>query len=122
MKYFQQSTGAQRLTPLMIAALNSCRESVETLLQLGADPDALSQGGCPALFFAIIAGDQVITEKLAMITTKGDELHWSAGSGDLPRSPLATIWSGPVLASPGDGHWSVAPPKHSLSTGFSVAI
>ena len=67
-------TGAQGMTPLMFAALNGCREAVETLLVLGADPDILNSRGCPALFDAIQAGDQVITERLAMITTKG-EVH-----------------------------------------------
>ena len=55
----------------MYAALNGCRESVETLLQLGADPDILDARGFPALFSALQAGDQVITERLAAITTKG---------------------------------------------------
>ena len=60
------------MTPLMGAALAGCRESVETLLVLGADPDILNSKGCPALFGAIQAGDQVITERLAVITTKGE--------------------------------------------------
>ena len=60
------------MTPLMYAALRGCRESVETLLDLGADPNILDAGGCPALFHAIQAGDQVITERLAAITTKGE--------------------------------------------------
>ena len=59
------------MTPLMFAALSGCRESVETLLQLGADPDILTRGR-PALFDAIQAGDQVITERLAAITSKGE--------------------------------------------------
>ena len=56
----------------MFAALNSCRESVETLLELGADPDILDRRGEPALFCALTSGDQVITERLAVITTKGE--------------------------------------------------
>ena len=60
------------MTPLMLAALSGCRESVETLLQLGADPDILGANDRPALFDAIQAGDQVITERLADITTKGE--------------------------------------------------
>ena len=56
----------------MYAALNGCRESVETLLLLGADPNILDAGGAPALFCALQAGDQVITERLAAITTKGE--------------------------------------------------
>ena len=60
------------MTPLMLAALGGCRESVETLLVLGADPDILDSGGRPALLCALQAGDQVITERLAVITTKGE--------------------------------------------------
>ena len=60
------------MTPLMGAALNGCRESVETLLLLGADPDILTRRGTPALFAAIQAGDKVITERLTTITTKGE--------------------------------------------------
>ena len=56
----------------MLAALSGCRESVETLLQLGADPNILNARGRPALFCALQAGDQVITERLAAITTKGE--------------------------------------------------
>ena len=69
---FQQDTGAQRLTALMYAALSGSRESVDTLLRLGADPDILDSDGYPALYDAIQAGDQVITERLALITTKGE--------------------------------------------------
>ena len=57
----------------MGAALSGNRESVDTLLRLGADPDILESRGWPALFMAIQAGDQVITERLALITTKGEE-------------------------------------------------
>ena len=56
----------------MFAALSGCRESVETLLLLGADPDILTSDGRPALFDAIQSGDQVITERLTVITTKGE--------------------------------------------------
>ena len=69
---FQQDTGAQRLTPLMYAALQGCRESVETLLLLGADPDTLASREVPALHYALQGADQVIIERLATITTKGD--------------------------------------------------
>ena len=69
---FQKDTGDQRLTPLMDAARSGCRESVETLLDLGADPNILNADGTPALFHALQAGDQVITERLAAITTKGE--------------------------------------------------
>ena len=69
---FQQDTGAGRLTALMYAALNGNRESVDTLLRLGADPDILNSDGRPALFSAFQAGDLVLTERLAQITTKGE--------------------------------------------------
>ena len=71
-KCLQQDTGSQRMTPLMIAALKGNRETVETLLDLGADPDILDSEDSPALFCAIQSGDQVITERLAQITKNGE--------------------------------------------------
>ena len=71
-KCLQQDTGSQRMTPLMIAALKGNRETVETLLDLGADPNILDSDGDPALLCAIQSGDQVITEMLAGMTTKGE--------------------------------------------------
>ena len=71
-KCLQQDTGSQRMTPLMYAALNGNRETVEALLDLGADPDILNSRGRPALFSAIQSGDQVLTEMLAGMTTKGE--------------------------------------------------
>ena len=68
----QQDTGAQRLTALMYAALTGSRESVDTLLRLGADPDILDSKGWPALYCALGAGDLTLTEGLALITTKGE--------------------------------------------------
>ena len=56
----------------MYAAVSGCRESVETLLDLGADLNILNADGHPALLCAIAAGDQVITERLAAITAKGE--------------------------------------------------
>ena len=56
----------------MDAALAGSRESVDTLLRLGADPDILDSEGCPALFCALEAGDLALTERLALITTKGE--------------------------------------------------
>ena len=53
----------------MVAAVNGCRESVETLLQLEADPN---KGEFCALYCALHVGDQAITERLAPITTKGE--------------------------------------------------
>ena len=60
------------MTALMKAALSGNRESVDTLLRLGADPDILDSDGDPALHMAIQAGDQVIAERLTLITTKGE--------------------------------------------------
>ena len=74
------------MTALMRAAMSGNREAVDTLLRLGADPDILSSRGSfllrivdyflgygrPALHMAIQAGDLVITERLAQITTKGE--------------------------------------------------
>ena len=56
----------------MIAALSGNRETVETLLHLGADPDILDSKEHPALFCALQSGDQVITERLAQITNNGE--------------------------------------------------
>ena len=60
------------MTALMYAALAGNREAVDTLLRLGADPDILDSDGDPALYCALQAGDLVITERLAQITTKGE--------------------------------------------------
>ena len=60
------------MTPLMYAAVNGNRETVETLLHLGADPDILNIQDRPALHMAIQSGDQVITERLAQITNNGE--------------------------------------------------
>ena len=38
------------MTALMKAALDGNRESVDTLLRLGADPDILNSRGWPALY------------------------------------------------------------------------
>ena len=56
----------------MRAALHDNREAVDTLLRLGADPDILASRGWPALYGALQAGDLVITERLAQITSKGE--------------------------------------------------
>ena len=56
----------------MDAALSGNREAVNTLLRLGADPDILDSDGQPALYYALEAGDLVLTERLAQITTKGE--------------------------------------------------
>ena len=69
---FQQDTDAQRMTALMLAALDGNREAVDTLLRLGADPDILDSRGRPALYCALEAGDLALTERLALITTKGE--------------------------------------------------
>ena len=71
-KCLQQDTGSQRMPPLMNAALSGNRETVETLLHLGADPDILTSDDRPALHMALQSGDQVITERLAQITNNGE--------------------------------------------------
>ena len=60
------------MTALMKAALDGNREAVDTLLGLGADPDILTSYGQPALYGALQAGDLALTERLALITTKGE--------------------------------------------------
>ena len=56
----------------MDAAVAGNREAVDTLLRLGADPDILNSKGWPALYCALGAGDLTLTERLALITTKGE--------------------------------------------------
>ena len=56
----------------MCAAVTGSRETLETLLHLGADPDILNSADKPALYAAIQSGDQVITDRLAQITNNGE--------------------------------------------------
>ena len=59
----------------MSASLSGCVETVNTLLQLGADPDIVSASGRPALWYAIESGVTELTERLAEITTTGEISH-----------------------------------------------
>ena len=68
------------MTALMSAALAGNREAVDTLLRPGADPDILDSDGRPALYCAFQAGDLVITERLAQITTKGEAVRHTGGT------------------------------------------
>ena len=65
----QQSNG---VTPLMVAALNSARETARFLLAAGASTNVLARGGDPALSCALESGDTVISEWLAESTTAGE--------------------------------------------------
>ena len=59
-------------TVLHVAATSGQLETVEALLDLGADQDILNSDDYPALLCAIESGDQVLTEMLAGMTTKGE--------------------------------------------------
>ena len=54
-----------------MAALSAARETVSTLLSLGADVDALDAGGKPALYQAIRSGDTGTVEMLCNQTHSG---------------------------------------------------
>ena len=60
------------MTPLMVAALNSARETARFLLAAGASTNVLDNYGYPALYFALQSGDTVISEWLAESTTAGE--------------------------------------------------
>ena len=55
----------------MFAALAAARETVSTLLSLGADVDAVNAGGWPALYYAILSGDTGTVEMLCHQTHSG---------------------------------------------------
>ena len=55
----------------MDAALNAARETVSTLLSLGADVDAVDADGDPALYYAILSGDTGTVEMLCNQTYSG---------------------------------------------------
>ena len=55
----------------MNAALQAARETVSTLLSLGADVDALDADGNPALYYAILSGDTGTVEMLCNQTYTG---------------------------------------------------
>ena len=59
----------------MRASLSGCVETVNTLLQLGADHDIIDAYGRPALWYAIVSGVTELTERLAEITTTGEISH-----------------------------------------------
>ena len=55
----------------MDAALSAARETVSTLLSLGADVDAVDAAGHPALDYAITSGDTGTVEMLCHQTYSG---------------------------------------------------
>ena len=62
------------MTPLMLAALNGCRETVTCLLtKLRADPNILSSDGRPALRMALQSTDRVCIDQLGPVTTRGNK-------------------------------------------------
>ena len=54
-----------------MAARNAARETVSTLLSLGADVDAVDANGRPALYCAILSGDTGTVEMLCHQTHSG---------------------------------------------------
>ena len=56
----------------MVAAWNSARETARFLLAAGASTNVLNSNGYPALDFALVSGDTVISEWLAESTTAGE--------------------------------------------------
>ena len=58
----------------MAAALSACRETVATLLELGADPNLLDADGFPPLFFALQSQDAVCVSQLCDVTKTGNIL------------------------------------------------
>ena len=58
-------------TPMMNAAHVACRETVATLLSLGADVDAVNVRDRPALYFALLSGDTGTVEMLCDKTHSG---------------------------------------------------
>ena len=60
------------MTPLMVAALNSARETARFLLAAGASTNVLDSYGFTALYRALESGDTVISEWLAESTTAGE--------------------------------------------------
>ena len=64
--------GNNGVTPLMMAALHSARETARFLLAAGASTNVLDSEGFTALFSALQSGDTVISEWLAESTTAGE--------------------------------------------------
>ena len=62
------------MTPLMKAALSACRETVTTLLELGADANLLSADGDPPLYYALQSQDAVCVSQLCDVTKTGNIL------------------------------------------------
>ena len=60
------------MTPLMLAAVSSARETARFLLSAGASTNVLDSDGRPALYCALQSGDTVIAEWLAETTTAGE--------------------------------------------------
>ena len=62
------------MTPLMLAALTGCRETVTCLLiELRADPNILDSNGWPALCMALQSTDRVCIDQLGPVTTRGNK-------------------------------------------------
>ena len=73
--FIQRESDRSKMTPLMSAALTAARETVSTLLSLGADVDAVDAGGRPALYDAILSGDNGTVEMLCHQTHSGKTIE-----------------------------------------------
>ena len=58
----------------MVGAMSGWRETVNTLLKLGADPNLLDASGEPPLFYALQTGDEVCITLLSDVTNTGNIL------------------------------------------------
>lgn len=74
--------GVDGLTPLMLAAWDGARGTVEELLRLGADPQAQAPDGSVALHYACREGFRAVAE--AVMAAGG----WSARRDKMGRTPL----------------------------------
>ena len=73
---------------MMLAALNSARETAMVLMRAGCDTNILASNGAPALFCALQSGDAVIAELLADTTTAGESRGQEIGAQRSDSHPL----------------------------------
>ncbi|XP_050706136.1 ankyrin-3-like [Eriocheir sinensis] len=116
-----EGSGTDDKTPLMVAAFNNHKTTVEKLLSLGADPLAVDKGGWTALHWAAVDGEAECVSTLIPVTPPTPELL-QAADGHTPVH-LASFYGHeavlkalegagwPLYAMDGDGltplHWAV---------------
>ena len=64
----QRRSNRRKGTALTLAAKHACRETITTLISLGADIDLVDADGIPALDYAIMSGDSGTVELLCDAT------------------------------------------------------